>query len=148
MPCGKLATMPPKLSPLATLNVTLEAPRNVAAVAGGVREMIVITGGSISGPKINGRIIPGGADWCMNFGNGTAEVWARYAIELDGGSLIMVTNSGIAREQPDGSWTGHTVAKLEAGAAGLAWLNTAIVIGSLKTATDESGVALQWWTVG
>jgi hypothetical protein len=120
----------------------------VARLAGGTREMIVITGGNVSGPHIAGSIIPGGADWCMNFGDGTAEVWARYAIERHDGTLVMVTNSGIAREQPDGRWTGHTVAKLEAGAADLAWLNTALVIGSLVAAADGSRVDLEWWTVG
>ena len=75
-------------------------------------------------------------------------VWARYAIARDDGSLIMVTNSGNVREEKDGSWTGHTVAKLEAGADDLRWLNTAIVVGSLKAAADGSGVVLEWWTVG
>lgn len=144
----QIAGMTPKLSPLATLKVSLEAPRPVATVAGGTREMIVITGGAVSGPHITGKIIPGGADWCMNFGGGVSEVWARYGIERDDGSLVMVTNSGIVHEQKDGSWTGHTVAKLEAGASDLAWLNTAIVIGTLKAAADGSGVELEWWTVG
>jgi Protein of unknown function (DUF3237) len=134
----------PTLLHAASLRAIVEAPRNVARVAAGMREMIVITGGTVSG-TINGKILPGGADWAINHGGGRATIWARYAIECGDGSLIMVTNAGHVAEQPDGSWRGHTVPKIETGAPELEWLNTAMLVGTLHA--KDNTVELEWWSV-
>jgi Protein of unknown function (DUF3237) len=143
--CAMTKLVPPSLHHLATVRALVEAPRELARIPAGTREMIAITGGTAEG-RINGRILPGGADWAINHGDGTATIWARYAIERDDGSLIMVTNAGYVTEQPDGSWRGHTVPQLEAGAGDLTWLHTTILIGTLHA--TESLVELVWWQVG
>jgi Protein of unknown function (DUF3237) len=135
---------PPALAHVASLHAIVEAPRNVARLASGMREMIVIAGGTVEG-AINGKILPGGADWAVNHGGGKATIWARYAIECDDGSLVMVTNAGHVAEQPDGSWRGHTAPKLEASAPDLQWLNTAVLVGTLHAMNDA--VELEWWRV-
>jgi hypothetical protein len=137
--------LPPALRHLATVRAFIEAPRNVAKTQAGIREMIVITGGTVEG-RIAGRILPGGADWAINHGNGTGEIWARYAIERDDSSLIMVTNSGHVAEQLDGSWRGYTAPQLEAGADDLKWLHTSVLVGTLHA--TEAVVELVWWQVG
>jgi hypothetical protein len=107
--------------------------------------MIAITGGTVEG-RIAGRILPGGADWAINHGDHTATIWARYAIERDDGSLIMVTNSGHVTEQANGAWRGYTVPRLEAGADDLKWLQTSVLVGTLHA--TEAVVELVWWQVG
>ena len=46
----------------------------------GTRRVINILGGTVSGPDINGRILPGGADWQFIRPDGVADISARYTI--------------------------------------------------------------------
>jgi hypothetical protein len=138
------APEPPLLKFVARILANVDPPMEVGHIASGVREMIPITGGTAEG-LIEGVILPGGADWAINHDNGKATIWARYAIKRADGSLIMVTNSGNASEQRGGSWRGHTVPRLEAGAEDLKWLNTAVLVGTLHA--TEGVVELVWWQV-
>ena len=62
---------------------------------------IGILGGKVSGPKLNGRILPGGADWQIIRSDGAADKKARYTIETEAGALIMVTSEGLRHGPPD-----------------------------------------------
>lgn len=135
---------PPSLRHVARIQATVLMPENIARTPAGTRELIAITGGTLEG-EIAGTIIPGGADWALNHGDGTATIWARYAVRRADGSMIMVTNSGVVVEQPDGSWRGHTSPQLEAGAADLQWLRTAVLIGTLHASADGSSVEMDWY---
>jgi hypothetical protein len=137
---------PPTLQHVAHVHATILMPENIASTHSGTRELIAITGGTLEG-EIAGTIIPGGADWAVNHGDGTATIWARYAVRRADGSLIMETNSGVAAEQPDGRWRGHTTPQLEAGADDLQWLKTAVLVGTLHAKADGTGVEMDWYRV-
>ena len=62
--------------------------------------MIDILGGRIEGPRLNGRILPG-ADWQIVRPDGATDLQARYAIETDRGTRILVTSDGL-RHGPRG----------------------------------------------
>ena len=49
--------------PIFTIYAELEAITNLGRTPYGERRVIGILGGSVRGPKLNGRIVPGGADW-------------------------------------------------------------------------------------
>lgn len=68
--------------------------------AGG-RRIIPITGGVVEGPMLQGRVIPGGADWQLLHGDGTIDLTARYTIEAADGTLIGVVNKGYRHAPPD-----------------------------------------------
>src|SRR6185312_15022168 len=53
----------------------------------GHRRVVNILGGMIAGEKLNGRILPGGADWQILAADGSADIHARYTIESDAGAL-------------------------------------------------------------
>ena len=53
------------------------------------------------GPKLNGRILPGGADWQIIRTDGAADIKARYIIETDDGARIMVTSEGLRHGPPE-----------------------------------------------
>ena len=57
--------------------------------------MIPIAGGEVLGPRIRGRILPGGADYQVMRSDGITDLHARYVIETENGSLIYVENTGI-----------------------------------------------------
>jgi Protein of unknown function (DUF3237) len=50
----------PALRHVASLRASVEAPRNIARIA---------SGGAVKG-EIDGKILPGGADWAVNHGGG------------------------------------------------------------------------------
>ena len=70
--------------------------------AGGIsRRMIPIIGGKVSGPALEGVVLPGGADWQTVRADGTSLVRARYLIRSNSGAIIEVDNPGIRRGPPE-----------------------------------------------
>ncbi len=55
-----------------------------------------ITGGTVSGPRFSGEVLPGGGDWAVER-SGTAQLEARYLIRADDGSAVDVLNRGYFR---------------------------------------------------
>jgi len=74
--------------------VTLEPIRDLGETPLGRRRIIGIAGGTFSGPRLSGRILPGGADWQVIRADGVAYLDARYTLETDDGVLIYVNNKG------------------------------------------------------
>ena len=54
-----------------------------------------------AGTKLNGRILPGGADWQIIRADGAADIQARYTIESDGGARILVDSDGLRHGPPE-----------------------------------------------
>jgi len=85
---------PPRLEHAFHARIAVAAPRSLGRVAGGERRIVDITGGEVSGPRLTGRILPGGADWQIVRDDGTAVLEARYTIEAADGALVYVRNYG------------------------------------------------------
>ena len=83
-----------ELSPLMKIKVTLEPVRELGVTPLGRRRIIGITGGEFSGPRLAGRVLPGGADWQVVRSDGVACLDARYTLETSDGALIYVNNRG------------------------------------------------------
>ncbi len=75
--------------------VLVGAPVEMRAGPDGTHRMIPITGGTVIGPRINGIILPGGADWQRIRPDGVAEIEARYVIQTNTGTHIAVLNRGL-----------------------------------------------------
>lgn len=67
----------------------------------GTRRIVPITGGTVRGPKLNGRIVPGGADYAIGRPDGAAVVTAHYALEAEDGTPIYIMNEGIRTAAPE-----------------------------------------------
>jgi len=67
----------------------------------GHRRVVNILGGTVSGPKFSGRILPGGADWQIVAADGTIDLHARYTAESDAGALVQVDSRGLRSGPPD-----------------------------------------------
>jgi len=83
-----------ELSLLMHVEVTLEPVRDLGDTPLGRRRIIGITGGKFAGPRLSGRILPGGADWQVIRSDGVAYLDARYTLETSDGALIYVNNKG------------------------------------------------------
>ncbi|RUS48883.1 DUF3237 domain-containing protein [Cohnella sp. AR92] len=68
--------------------------QELGATPKGARKMIPILGGRFSGPKIEGIILPGGADWQLIRNDGVAEVKALYTMKTADGTMIYIVNRG------------------------------------------------------
>lgn len=66
----------------------------------GTRRIVPITGGTVSGPRLNGRVVPGGADYAVTRQDGAAVVTAHYALEAEDGTPIYIINEGIRTADP------------------------------------------------
>jgi len=83
-----------ELALLMRVEVTLEPVRDLGDTPLGRRRIIGITGGKFAGPRLAGRILPGGADWQLIRADGVAFLDARYTLETDDGAQIYVNNKG------------------------------------------------------
>lgn len=78
-----------------TARVRVAAPLELGTTHLGRRRVIPINGGTVEGPRLNGVVLPGGADWQIIRSDGTAELEARYTLRADDGALIAVVNRGL-----------------------------------------------------
>ncbi|MGH8765624.1 MAG: DUF3237 domain-containing protein [Burkholderiales bacterium] len=128
---------------LLKVRVTLEPIRDLGITPLGRRRIIGITGGSFSGPKLAGKVLPGGADWQVIRADGSAYLDARYTLETDDGALIYVNNQGYRHgpkeviermaggEEVDPSlYYMRTTPWFETSAARYEWLNRTICIAT------------------
>jgi len=84
----------PQLERIFRASVAVAAPRLLGRTPAGERRIIDIVGGEVSGPRLTGRVLPGGADWQIVREDGTAVLEARYTIEAADGALVYVQNFG------------------------------------------------------
>jgi len=96
-----LQTAPPGLEHVADLRVRVAAPLEIGKIAGNLRRVISIEGGDVTGPRIRGKVLPGGADFQVMRSDGITDLHARYVIETDDNHLIYVENSGIRYGPPE-----------------------------------------------
>jgi hypothetical protein len=105
----------------------------VGATKKGNRNIIPITGGTVSG-KITGKVLPGGADY-QNLAN-PATIDARYLWQTSDGEVIIVRNGGSF---------GLLAPSFEARVDGkYAWLNSGLYLSS-NPGMGTGGVALTFY---
>ncbi len=92
---------PPRLDLVGTVEAEVAAPVVVGAGAAGERRIVPILGGRVSGPRLKGEILPGGADFQLIRPDGVAEIEARYALRLSDGALVYVLNRGLRHAAPE-----------------------------------------------
>ncbi|GAA1698494.1 DUF3237 domain-containing protein [Microcella alkalica] len=59
-----------------------------------------VTGGTVAGPLLSGKVLPGGGDWAVER-SGTAQLEARYLLEAQDGVVIDILNRGYYRATAD-----------------------------------------------
>lgn len=132
-----------KVGPIQDLGIT----------ARGHRRIIDILGGEVSGPKLEGEILPGGADWQIVRPDGTIEVVARYTIRARSGALIYVQNEGLRVASPEvlarmsagelmppDTYHFRTAPRFETAEPSLKWLERATFVGVAARAPDRVAI--------
>lgn len=134
---------PPILSPVCELRVDLDPIMSLGEGRAGLRRIIPIVGGTVQGPRLQGRILDLGADWQTIWTNGTAELDTRYAMQTDDGAIIDIRNYGYRHGPADvmaalargedvapSSYYMRTQARLETGDPRYAWVNSTLFVGT------------------
>jgi hypothetical protein len=116
----------------------------------GVRRIIPIVGGEVRGEKVNGRVLPFGADFQIIRPNELIDLEAKYAFETDDGAVVYVENRGIRfgpvellqklkRGEPvdPKSIYFRTVPKFETGHENYRWLMEHIFVASAARHADR-----------
>lgn len=85
-------TVPPPLIHALHLEVEVGTPVEIGRTPAGLRRVIPITGGTVSGPLMTGRIVPGGADFQVIRTETETVADAKYVLESDRGELVYVEN--------------------------------------------------------
>jgi hypothetical protein len=131
-----------KLEYLMTYHAELEPPVEVGAVPSGVRRIVDVKGGAFEGPRLKGRILPGGGDWLLVGNDGVARLDVRATLETHDGARIyvqypgvLVLNERIAQALARGGETRYgetyfmTQPRFETGDPRYAWLNSVVAVG-------------------
>ena len=87
--------------PIFTITSPLGGIQRLGNTPYGERRVIDIHGGTVDGPKLKGKVLPGGADWQIVRPDGTIEVVARYTIRARSGALVYVQNDGLRVASPE-----------------------------------------------
>jgi hypothetical protein len=128
--------------PIFTLQSPLGDIQMLGATPYGERRIINILGGTVEGPKLNGKVLPGGADWQIVRADGVVHLNARYTIETDTGGQILVDAEGYRHGPPEvmaalardetvdpQRYYFRTLMRFETADPGAAWLNRILAIG-------------------
>lgn len=87
--------------PIFLIQCQLESILKFGVTPYGERRIINILGGTVEGPKLKGRILPGGADWQIVRNDGVVDLRARYTVETDSGAHILVNSEGLRHGPPE-----------------------------------------------
>ena len=150
----------PRLTRIYRLEATLAQPLDLGETAQGHRRIVPLTGGTFTGPELNGTLLPGAsADWQIVLSDGTALGDIRYTLETDGSDLLYVQSRGVRHgsaevlsrlgrgEDVDASeYTFRTSTQIETAAPHLDWLNKGVFIS--VAGRQATGVIYETYLVG
>ena len=81
--------------PLMRVEVVVPPPQKLGAVPHGTRVIAPIAGGTFEGPRLRGKVLPGGGDWTILRADGVLELDLRITLETDDGALIGMSSFGL-----------------------------------------------------
>ena len=132
----------PRLTEVYRLEATLGPPLELGEVVGGRRRIVPLTGGTFSGPELNGTLLPGAsADWQLIQADGTALGDIRYTLQTEADELLYVQSRSVRHGPPEvlarlargedvdaSEYTFRTSTQIETAAPDLGWLNRGIFV--------------------
>jgi len=144
---GRQTTMNSR--PLMTVRITAAPSQKLGAVPHGTRIIVPVTGGDFEGPRLRGKILPGGGDWLLLRADGVLELDLRITLETDDHALIYMTFQGLRHGPADAiaalgrgevvdpaRYYFRTVPRFETSAETYAFLNRIIAVGVGETRPD------------
>ena len=135
--------------PLMTVRFAAAPPQQPGTVPHGIRSIVPVTGGDFEGPRLRGKVLPGGGDWLLLRSDGVLELDLRVTLETDDHALIYMTFQGLRHGPPDAiaalgrgevvdpaTYYFRTLPRFETSAEKYAFLNRIITVGVGETRAD------------
>ena len=110
--------------PLMTVNIAAAPPQKLGTVPHGIRSIVPVIGGDFEGPRLRGKVLPGGSDWLLLRPDGVLELDLRITLETDDHALIYMTFQGL-RHDP----YFRTLPRFETSTEAYAFLNRIVCVG-------------------
>ena len=124
------AEPPPSIEFAFEERVTIDPAVVLGDSALGHRQYIAITGGTVAGPKLTGKVLPGGHDFQLTYSSShCTQLSADYFLKADDGTVIHVFNEGLAC--PDAPRAIFRP-KLEAPQGAYGWMTQATFVATLE----------------
>jgi len=152
-PVDTFLSTPPALKFAFMVKVVVGPIQDLGQTARGHRRIVDILGGEATGPRFDGAILPGGADWQVVRPDGTIEVVARYTIRARSGVLVYVQNDGLRVASPEivarmsksesvpfDSYRFRTAPRFETSDPALKWLETSTFVGVAARTPDRVAI--------
>jgi hypothetical protein len=135
--------------PLMTVRIVAAPPQRLGAVPHGIRTFVPVSGGDFEGPRLRGKVLPGGGDWLLLRSDGVLELDLRITLETDDHALIYMTFQGLRHGPPDAiaalgrgevvdpkTYYFRTLPRFETSAERYAFLNRILAVGVGEARAD------------
>lgn len=124
------------------MSIDIEPPQPVGPTPAGKRYIAYVRGGRFEGPRLKGRVLPGGGDWVLVRSDRVFQLDVRITLETEDGALIYTTYRGARHGSGDvmrriaageqvraEEYYFRTTPYFETGAEDYAWLNGIVAVG-------------------
>jgi len=132
----------PRLTHVYRLEAAVGEPLAIGDVSQGNRRIVPLTGGTFTGPELNGELVSGvSADWQTVLPDGTAIGDIRYTLRTDDGALLYVQSRSVRHGSPEvlarlargeevdpSEYTFRAATQIETASRELDWLNKGVFI--------------------
>jgi hypothetical protein len=129
---------------LCTIAITVDPKfQEVGSATWGQRRIVQVAGGTFEGPRLKGRVLPGGGDWILTRPDGVTQLDVRITLETDDGALIYMTYRGLRHGPPEvlarlargervepSEYYFRTVPCFETASEKYGWLNRALFVST------------------
>ncbi len=113
----------------------------------GERRIVPISGGVFAGPRIKGKVVPGGADRQLIRRDGAHMLNALYALQADDGAVITVNNRVLIDKRPDGTSYAFSNIDITAPEGAHDWLNHLVFVGTLHSMAPQPKVLIRVYSL-
>jgi hypothetical protein len=135
--------------PLMTVRIIAAPPQKIGDTPHGMRSIVPVTGGDFEGPRLRGKVMPGGGDWLLLRSDAVLELDLRITLETDDRALIHMSFQGLRHGPADviaalgrgevvdpARYYFRTVPRFETSAEKYAFVNRIITVGMGETRPD------------
>jgi hypothetical protein len=99
----------------------------------GGRRIVPILGGTFEGPRLKGKVRPGGADRQLIRGDGIRQLHALYEIETDDGAVLTISNRVLIDDPGNRPRYAFSQIEITAPSGRYDWLNRRVFVGTLNS---------------
>ncbi|GAA4891334.1 DUF3237 domain-containing protein [Actinomycetospora straminea] len=149
----------PGLEFLAHVEVELGELLDLGTTDAGHRRIVPIVGGTVTGERFSGVVVPGGADWQVVQDDGAVVVDTRYTLRADDGPLVHIRTAGVRAGPPEvlaalargedvdpSTYYFRVAATFETSAPQYRWMTRVLTVATARRA--PSAVVYDAYTVG